>query len=249
MYNGCDGTRPQKENWPSAKIGPHENFPLYGSDFLSLLHTHNIIFPYRVILPNSYPWQTYIDKLDQPPPGSAMAVAQHILASILTQFADRRLFLYLFGHDHGKNAKPMFTAIVNSLAGMEGEAPGDQGGDKNSPPEDKLYKWSPIKCFLEDAQSLSNFQSGVKKHSLVNLAIYVEILQGHLAAGSVQMCPLLLTRDIVLWDNFLKKLRTHSDVLRDSKAMQSLLQIFVLFLQNIVDNSAVSYVLMLSVSL
>ena len=169
-----------------------------------------------------------------------MAVAQHILASILTQFADRRLFLYLFGHDHGKNAKPMFTAIVNSLADMEGEAPGDQGGDNKNPPEDKLYKWSPIKYFLEDALSLNNFQSGVKKHSFVNLAIYVEILQGNLAAGSVQVCPLLLSRDIVLWDNFLKKLRTHTDVLRDSKAMQSLLQIFVLFLQNIVDNSAVS---------
>ena len=201
------------------------------------VHTHTHI--HRVVLPNSYPWQTYIDKLDQPPPGSAMAVAQHILASILTQFADRRLFLYLFGHDHGKNAKPMFTAIVNSLTGMEGEAPSDQGGDKN-PPEDKLYKWSPIKYFLEDAQSLNNFQSGIKRHSLVNLAIYVEILQDHLAAGNVQICPLLLTRDIVLWDNFLKKLRTHTDVLRDSKAMQSLLQIFVLFLQNIVDSSAVS---------
>ena len=194
---------------------------------------------HRVVLPNSYPWQTYMDKLDQPPPGSAMAVAQHILASILTQFADRRLFLYLFGHDHGKNAKSMFTATINSLASMEGEAPSDQGGDKN-PPEDKLYKWSPIKYFLEDAQSLNNFQSGVKKHSLINLAIYVEILQEHLAAGNVQLCPLLLTRDIVLWDNFLKKLRTHTDVLRDSKAMQSLLQIFVLFLQNIVDSSVVS---------
>ena len=168
-----------------------------------------------------------------------MAVAQHVLASILTQFADRRLFLYLFVHDHGKNAKPMFTAIVNSLADMEGEAPSDQGGDKNSSPEDKLYKWSPIKYFLEDAQSLSNFQSGIKKHSLVNLAVYVEVLQGHLTAGNMQICPLLLTRDIVLWDNFLKKLRTHSDVLRDSKAMQSLLQIFVLFLQNLVDNPAV----------
>ena len=223
------------QSWSCSELPPPP--PLSLSLSLSLSHTPSLT--HRVVLPNSYPWQTYMDKLDQPPPGSAMAVAQHILASILTQFADRRLFLYLFGHDHGKSAKSIFTAIVNSLSDMEGEASSDQGGDKN-PPEDKLYKWSPIKYFLEDAQSLNNFQSGVKKHSLVNLAIYVEILQEHLAAGNVQMCPLLLTRDIVLWDNFLKKLRTHTDVLRDSKAMQSLLQIFVLFLQNIVDSSAVS---------
>ena len=174
-----------------------------------------------------------------------MAVAQHILASVLTQFADRRLFLYLFGHDYGKSARPMFTAIINSLAGMDGEAPSDQGGDKN-PPEDKLYKSSPIKYFLEDAQSLNHFQNGVKKHSLVNLAIYVEILQEHIASGGGQVCPLLLTRDILLWDNFLKKLRTHTDVLRDSNAMQSLLQIFVLFLQNMVDSSAVSGIISIS---
>ena len=163
-----------------------------------------------------------------------MAVAQHILASIVTQFADRRLFLYLFRHDHGKMTKPIFTAIVNSLASMDGEAPTDQGGDKGQ--EDKLYKSSPIKCFLEDTQSLSNFQNGVNEHSLVNLALYVELL---LERESVPppSSPVLLARDIVLWDNFLKKLRTHSKVMRDSKAMRALLQIFVLFLQNIVEAS------------
>ena len=37
VYNGHDGARPRKLNrenfadWPSAKIGPHENFPLYSS--------------------------------------------------------------------------------------------------------------------------------------------------------------------------------------------------------------------------
>ena len=184
------------------------------------------------MIPTSYPWQTYVDKLDQPPPGSAMAVAQHILSSILTQFADRRLFLYLFAHDHGKMARPIFTAIVSSLTSMDGEVPGDQGGgDKNQ--EEKLYKSSPIRYFLEDAQSLNNFQNGVKKHSLINLATYVEILQDHISVP--QSC--LLARDVVLWDNFLKKLRTHVDVLRDDKAMQALLQIFVLFLQNTVDSS------------
>ena len=39
VYNGHDGTRPRKLNhenfadWPSAKIGPHENFPLYGNNY------------------------------------------------------------------------------------------------------------------------------------------------------------------------------------------------------------------------
>ena len=184
-------------------------------------------------MPNSYPWQSYVDKLDQPPPGSAMSVAQHILASVLTQFADRRLFLYLFGHDHGKMSKTIFTAIVNSLATMDGEVPTDQGsGEKYQ--EDKLYKTSPIKYFLEDAQSL-NFQHAVKRHSLINLAMYVEILQE--SSSLAQNCPAFLARDIVLWDNFLKKLRTHTEVARDTKAMQALMQIFVLFLQNNVDNA------------
>ena len=186
-------------------------------------------------MPNSYPWQTYVNKQDHPP-GSAVAVAQHILASIVTQFADRRLFLYLFGQDHGNLARPIFTAIVKSLVSMDGETPTDQGGDKIQ--EDKLYKSSPIKYFLEDAQSLNNFQNGIKKHSLVNLAMYVEILEEEEESLSLtQMCPVLLARDIVLWDNFLKKLRTHSDLLKDAKAMQALLQIFVLFLQNAVDSS------------
>ena len=192
-------------------------------------HTHT----HRVVIPSSYHWQTYIDDLDQPPPGSAMAVAEHILASILTQFADRRLFLYLFAHDYGKMARPIFTAIVNSLASMDGEVPSEQGsGDKNQ--EEKLYKSSPIKYFLEDAQSLNNFQTGVKNNSLINLATYVEVFQDH--ASMSQWSPALLTRDIVLWDNFLKKLRTHVDLLRDGKAMQSLLQIFVLLLHNTVDS-------------
>ena len=163
-----------------------------------------------------------------------MSVAQHILSSILTQFADRRLFLYLFAHDHGKTAKMIFTAIVNSLASVEGEVPIDQGGGEKSGQEDKLYKPSPIKYFLEDAQSL-NFQNAIKRHSLTNLALYVDILQE--SSSLPQNCPAFLARDIVLWDNFLKKLRTHTEVLKDTKSMQALLQIFVLFLQNNVDNA------------
>ena len=92
-------------------------------------------------MPGSYSWQTTSD----PPPGSAMSVATHFLASILTQFADRRLFLYLFAHDLGSEAETLFQAVAACLTSLvEGE--GDGGGERE---EKELYQSSPIKYFFE----------------------------------------------------------------------------------------------------
>lgn len=38
--------------------------------------------------------------LSEPPPGSAMSIAKQFLLTVLTQFAERRVFVYLFRHDH-----------------------------------------------------------------------------------------------------------------------------------------------------
>ena len=58
------------------------------------------------------------------PPGSALEVAKHFIACILTQFGDRRLFLYLFGHDLGAQADIVFHAIAKSLPEHESESEG-----------------------------------------------------------------------------------------------------------------------------
>ena len=73
-----------------------------------------------MIVPGSYPWQL-LQSSDEPPPGSAIVVSKHFLASILAQFADRRLFLYLFGHNLGTKAEIVFTAIAESLVRPEGK--------------------------------------------------------------------------------------------------------------------------------
>ena len=98
-------------------------------------------FPRRVIVPGSYPWQMVGDS--EPPPGSAMAVSMHFLASILTQFADRRLFLYLFGHNLGTKAEAVFTAMAESLVNPEGE------GDTGEKEDRKLSQSSPIKYLFQ----------------------------------------------------------------------------------------------------
>jgi len=98
-------------------------------------------FPRRVIVPGSYPWQMAGDSA--PPPGSAMAVSMHFLPSILTQFADRRLFLYLFGHNLGTKAEAVFTAMAESLANPEGE------GDTGEKEDRQLSQSSPIKYLFQ----------------------------------------------------------------------------------------------------
>ena len=106
-------------------------------------------FMFRVVSPGFYTWQKFNISNNNPLPGSASAVAQHLLASILTQFGERRLFLYLFGYNHDTLKEAVFSGIAGSLEDMEGEVPADQtgGGDKEG--EEQLCHTSPIKYFLE----------------------------------------------------------------------------------------------------
>ncbi len=99
----------------------------------------------RVVVPGSFSWQS-TENTAEPPPGSAMAVAKHIFSSLLTQFGDRRLFLFLFGTDYGDNTQAVFSALGHGLEGNEGEGP-VEGTDGES--EGKLSEITIVKYFLQ----------------------------------------------------------------------------------------------------
>ncbi len=116
---------------------------------------------FRVIILGHFSWQS-ADSLINPNPGSASSVARHILASILAQFAERRLFLYLFGHNHGNFKATMFQAVALSLedgklevladqSGVGGAGGGVGGGGSGTDKdvEQSLYRSSPVKYFLQ----------------------------------------------------------------------------------------------------
>ena len=81
------------------------------------------------------------------------------------------------------------------------------------------------------------------RHSLVNLAAYftalAEATPSHLLGTDEP--PVLLTRDLPLWDAFFKKLRTHSDILRDQKAVASLFQTLIILFQYTIDCQVCRY--------
>ena len=117
-----------------------------------------------MVISGHFSWQTD-DCLNSPVPGSASSVARHILVSVLAQFGERRLFLYVFSHNHGKLRTTVFRAIVHSLEDGKLESLADQsgvgvagggvgvggggggGGDKDG--ELSLYRSSPVKYFLQ----------------------------------------------------------------------------------------------------
>lgn len=75
-----------------------------------------------------------------------MAVAKHILSSILTQFGDRRLFLFVFGTDYGDKTRTVFNALGQGLLGNQGEGPAE-GTDVDS--EGELSETTVVKYFLQ----------------------------------------------------------------------------------------------------
>ncbi len=69
----------------------------------------------------------------------------------------------------------------------------------------------------------------VHPHSIVNLSTYVEGLN-EIQEGlnsSIQ-----LTKDLLLLDNFFKKLKSNTDILRDNSAMHALLRLIVTLFKN-----------------
>jgi hypothetical protein len=183
-------------------------------------------------------WQTSSD--DQAP-GSVTAVASNLLQSTVTQFADRRLFIFLFGHSYDGEgvanrgvtkrgvakrgvAESVFSALSASLPAPppmgEGEGEGGEEGAEG------INMASPVTYFLQDAVNSHNFQQDVRPRSLVHLALYVE------------KTPLSLShmfRNIHLLDLFCKKLRTTS-LLRDEKAVHAFLRFIVQVLVSAPDN-------------
>ena len=97
-----------------------------------------------------------------------MAVSKHFLASILAQFADRRLFLYLFGHNLGTKAEVIFTAIAESLVKPEGEG---EGGERE---ERKLSPSSPMKYLFQVCTMyvLATMHNGLCQRSMRRACYY-----------------------------------------------------------------------------
>lgn len=76
-----------------------------------------------------------------------MSVAKHILSSIVAQFGDRRLFLFVFGNNYGKKCRAVFTALALSLEAINGDTPADQGGESDV--DEIRNQYALIKLFLE----------------------------------------------------------------------------------------------------
>jgi hypothetical protein len=88
----------------------------------------------------------------------------------------------------------------------------------------------------QDAISSVHFNQDISKFSFVNLATYLRALESSRnSSGTLSAPPILLTRDLVLWEAFLRKLKGHSDVLRDRKGVTALLEVLVALFQYTVD--------------
>lgn len=88
----------------------------------------------------------------------------------------------------------------------------------------------------KDASSSLHFNQDISKHSFINLATYLRAIESSRSqAATLSPPPILLTRDLVLWEAFLRKLKGHSDVLRDRKSVTALLEVLVTLFQYTVD--------------
>ena len=137
----------------------------------------------------------------------------------------------------------VFAGIANSLiSDGEGEMPldastggsgggGGGGGGMDKEGEVQLYSSSPIKYFLEDALSSSSFNQDISRYSFGNLACYLRALE----EGGFQVPPVLLTRDLLVWDAFLKKLKGHSEVLQHQESVRALLEVVIRLFQYSLD--------------
>ena len=127
---------------------------------------------------------------EEPPPGSASAVSSNLLKSVATQFADRRLFLFLFNYEYEKMAEDVFTALGAAFPAPPLQGEGEDG---------EMTVASPVTYFLQDAVNSQNFPQDVRRLSLIYLALYVEKTPLSLAT---------MFKHMNLLDSFCKKLRT-----------------------------------------
>ena len=86
---------------------------------------------------------------DDQPPGSASAVASNLLKSLATQFADRRLFVFLFNHHYDTEAaaEKVFAALAGSLPPPDplGEGEGESADETGR----EMTALSPVTYFLQ----------------------------------------------------------------------------------------------------
>jgi hypothetical protein len=64
---------------------------------------------FRVVIPGHYYWQNSMS-LSDPVPGSGMSIAKKFLTTIISQFIDRRMFVYFFRHDY--NGKLLLLLLL-----------------------------------------------------------------------------------------------------------------------------------------
>lgn len=86
---------------------------------------------------------------EEQPPGSAVAVARNLLKSVATQFADRRLFIFLFNHQYlsERVVEQVFTALGGSLPPPSISGEGDV--DVNEGDSEEMTVVSPLTYFLQ----------------------------------------------------------------------------------------------------
>lgn len=89
--------------------------------------------------------------------------------------------------------------------------------------------------FTQDAISSPHFNQDISKYSFINLAAYLGALEESSKGVPLAMPPILLTRDLLLWDAFFKKLKGHSEVLRDRKSVAALMEVIVMLFQYTTD--------------
>lgn len=72
--------------------------------------------------------------------------------------------------------------------------------------------------------------------SIVNLVTYIESLDDQI--GDV----LKLTKDLLLWDSFFKKLKSNTNILRHKKTMHSLLRLIIMLFKNSLEHPVSSVI-------
>ena len=88
----------------------------------------------------------------------------------------------------------------------------------------------------KDATSSLHFNQDFSKYSFINLATYLRALESSRSqAAAPSAPPILLTRDLMLWEAFLRKLKGHSEVLRDRRSVTALLEVLVTLFQYTID--------------
>ena len=97
--------------------------------------------------------------------------------------------------------------------------------------------------YVQDAISSLHFNQDVSRYTLVNLMAYLTALSDTPPSQPVgpPAPPILLTRDLALWDAFFRKLKTHSEVLRDKKSVIALFQLLLTLFQYTIDCTVSQY--------